>query len=116
MSAQECEAFMFSFGKSSYETKLLNLLQFKFFITARRNKILAKWAGGRLGYKESALNKYIRSIILFYLTVPSDQKVIDRILSDFKKAGIKMTEEIIKQKIKVIEERIKAKRGTKYID
>ncbi|MDR1982836.1 MAG: DUF1476 domain-containing protein [Holosporaceae bacterium] len=107
---------MFSFGKSSYETKLLNLLQSRFFITARRNKILAKWAGGRLGYKDHALNKYIRSIILSYLTVPNDRKMIDRILSDFKKVGIKMTKETISQKIEAIEERIKAKRGTKYID
>jgi hypothetical protein len=107
---------MFSFGKSSYEIKLLNLLQSRFFITARRNKILAKWAGGRLGYKENTLNKYIRSVIWSYLSVPNDQKIIDRILLDFKKAGIKMTEEIINQKIEAIEGRIKARHETKYID
>ncbi|MDR0555445.1 MAG: DUF1476 domain-containing protein [Holosporaceae bacterium] len=107
---------MFSFGKSSYETKLLDVLQNRFFITARRNKILAKWAGGRLGYKESALNKYVRNLILSYLITPNDRKMIDRILLDFQKAHIKVSEKAIVEKIKAIEERIKAKRGNHVVD
>jgi hypothetical protein len=107
---------MFSSNKSSCELKLSNLLQSGFFVTARRNKILAKWAGGRLGYKDSTLSKYVRSIIFSYLITPNERKMIDRILSDFKKARIKMTEEIVKEKVQAIEERIRAKRGAKYVD
>jgi hypothetical protein len=105
---------MFSFDKSSYESKLLDLLQSKFFLTARRNKILAKWAGGRLGYKDSVLNKYVRRIILSYLTTPNDRKLIQDILSDFQKADIKVNEETIRQKIQAIEERIQARRKVKH--
>ncbi|MDR2724160.1 MAG: DUF1476 domain-containing protein [Holosporaceae bacterium] len=107
---------MFSFNKSSYESRLLNLLQSSFFMTARRNKILAKWAGGRLGYKDSALNKYIRNIVFTHIMKPNDKKIINKILSDFKKADIKITEEVIYQKIKAIEERIKAKQNLKHVD
>ncbi|MDR2158216.1 MAG: DUF1476 domain-containing protein [Holosporaceae bacterium] len=105
---------MFSFDKSSYESKLLDLLQSKFFVTARRNKILAKWAGGRLGYKDGVLNKYVRRIILSYLTTPNERKMIDGILSDFQRAGIKMDEETICQKIRVIEDRIRARRRVRH--
>jgi peptidyl-tRNA hydrolase len=47
---------------------------------------------------------------------PNDRKMIDRILSDFKKAEIKILEETIHQKIKAIEKRIIAKRSSKYVN
>jgi hypothetical protein len=90
---------------------LLDLLQSRFFITARRNKIIAKWAGGRLGYSESTLNKYVRSVVLSYLVTPNDRKMVDRILEDFRKANINISEDVVSQKIKAIEERIIARRG-----
>jgi hypothetical protein len=107
---------MFSFDRSSYEKKLLDVLQSRFFVTARRNKILAKWAGGRLGYADDALSKYVKSIVFSYLIKPNDKKMIDRILLDFKEARINMSEEVIRQKIKAIEERIRARREKKYAD
>jgi hypothetical protein len=104
---------MFSFDKSSYESRLLELLQDKFFKTAKRNKIIAKWAAGRLGYTQSKLSKYVRGIIFSYLVVPNDRKMVDSILEDFRKANIPMTEETIMQKIKMVEARIKNKAGVK---
>jgi hypothetical protein len=97
---------MFSFDKSSYEARLVELLQDKFFRVARRNKIIAKWAGGRLGYKGIDLNNYVRNMIFSYLVVPNDRKMIDKILSDFKKANIPTNEDVVRQKIKSIETRI----------
>lgn len=101
---------MFSFDKTSYESRLLQLLQDKFFMTARRNKILAKWAGGRLGYTENRLNRYVRSIIFSYLMLPNDRRLVNRILSDFLKARIDMSENIIRQKMRTIEMRIKSRK------
>jgi hypothetical protein len=105
---------MFSFDKSSCESKLVELLQARFFITARRNKILAKWAGGRLGYRNGALNKYIQELLLFYLATPDDRKMVDRILADFRKAGIKMSEGEVYEKVKSVEERVQAKAGSHH--
>jgi hypothetical protein len=107
---------MFSFNKSSYESRLLELLQDKFFKTAKRNKIIAKWAAGRLGYTQSQLSRYVRGIIFSYLVVPNDRKMINKILEDFRIANISMTEEIIVQKINVVEDRIKSKAGAKKND
>ncbi|MDR1551204.1 MAG: DUF1476 domain-containing protein [Holosporaceae bacterium] len=104
---------MFSLGKSSCETKLLDLLQSKFFATARRNKILAKWAGGRLGHKDGALSRYVRRVIVSYLITPNDRNLVARIRSDFQKASINVSEEVICEKIKAIEKRIRTKRGNR---
>ncbi|MCR5225482.1 MAG: DUF1476 domain-containing protein [Alphaproteobacteria bacterium] len=100
---------MFSFNKSSYESRILNVLQDKFFITARRNKILAKWAAGRMNYTGAQLSQYVRSVIFAYLIVPNDRKMIEKILADFKSAHINISEEEIKLKIHAIEGRIKNK-------
>jgi len=102
---------MFSLDKRSSESNLLNSLQEKFFTTARRNKILAKWAGGRLGYKDRQLNSYIRKIILSYILIPNERRLIDRIEADFKRAGIDVSKDDIVQKLKSIEERVKNKRA-----
>jgi hypothetical protein len=45
---------------------------------------------------------------------PNDRRIVDRILADFQKAGIKMSEDTIYQKIKAIEERIHAKTGDRH--
>ncbi len=100
---------MFSFNKSSYESKMINVLQDKFFMTARRNKILAKWAAGRMNYTGAQLTQYVRSIIFAYLIVPNDRKMIEKIMADFKSANINISEEEIKQKIRAIEGRIRNK-------
>ncbi|MDR2766558.1 MAG: DUF1476 domain-containing protein [Holosporaceae bacterium] len=100
---------MFSFSKSSYESKLMGLLQDKFFKTARRNKILAQWAGGRLGHSGATLNGYVRSTILSYLVCPDDEKMVARLLKDFQRRGVHMTEDTIRQKMQAIETRIRNK-------
>lgn len=98
---------MFSFDKSSYESKLVDVLQDKFFNTARRNKIVAKWAGGRLGFSGTALTKYVRKIIFGYILIPNDRIMVEKILNDFKNAKIQMTADTIYQKLKSVEIRIR---------
>lgn len=100
---------MFSFNRSSYEAKLVEVLQNQFFDLAKRNKILAKWAGGRLGLNGAALYMYVKKVILGYIKVPNERVMVERILADFKEAGIPMSAEIIHQKMKSVEERIKNK-------
>jgi hypothetical protein len=100
---------MFSFDKSSYENRLVELLQDKFFKTAQRNKIIAKWAAGRLGYKKEDVDNYVKNMIFSYLAVPNDRKMIDKILSDFREKQIPMTEETIRKKINSVETRIRSK-------
>lgn len=89
----------FSLDSVSKESGLLSVLQEKFFVTARRNKILAKWAGGRLGYKGSQLNSYVRKVVLSYLLIPNDRRLVDRIEQDFQDAEIEVSRDDIIQKM-----------------
>lgn len=100
---------MFSFNQSSCEARLKRLLQENFFQRSWRNKVIAKWVAGRLGYKGDKMNTYVRNFILSCLTIPNDRKMIDRILDDFKKENIPISEDDIVNKIKSVKERMKAK-------
>lgn len=102
---------MFSFNQSSFEAKLMRLLQENFFQKSWRNKVIAKWVAGRLGYKGDKMNTYVRNFILSCLAIPNDRKMIDRILADFKEENIPITEDDIVSKIKSVEERMKTKVG-----
>lgn len=106
----------FSIDKASGESNLLKSLQERFFATARRNKILAKWAGGRLGYKGAQLNGYVRKIILSYILLPNDRKLVDRIEQDFKAKEIEVPREDIVQKMNMVAERVKHKREMQCAD
>ena len=102
---------MFSFNQSSCEARLMRLLQENFFQRSWRNKVIAKWVAGRLGYKGDEMNSYVRNFILSCLAVPNDRKMIDRILADFKEESIPITEDDIVNKIKSVEERMRTKAG-----
>lgn len=108
---EENKMAMFSFNQSSCETRLMRLLQGNFFQRSWRNKVIAKWAAGRLGYKGDKMNAYVRNFILLYLVMPNDRKMIDRILYDFRKENIPITEDDIVSKIKSVEKRMKTKTG-----
>ena len=103
---------MFFFNQSSCEARLMRLLQGNFFQRSWRNKVIAKWVAGRLGYKGDKMNAYVRNFIFSYLAIPNDRKMIDRILNDFKEENIPITEEDIVSKIKSVEERIRTKSGS----
>lgn len=100
---------MFSVNQSSCESRLKQLLQDNFFRTSWRNKAIAKWAAGRLGYKGDKVNSYVRSFVFSYLLAPNDKKMVGRILADFKNERISITEDEIINKIKSVEERMKSK-------
>lgn len=106
----------FSLDSMSKESGLLSVLQEKFFATARRNKILAKWAGGRLGYKGSQLNSYVRKVVLSYLLIPNDRRLIDRIEQDFRDAEIEVSRDDIIQKMDTAAVRTKNRQEMQHAD
>lgn len=104
---------VFLFDKISRESNLLRVLEDRFFITARRNKILAKWAGGRIGYKNLKLSHYVRKIVLSYILLPDDQRLVDKIEADFVLAGVNIKREEIVNKMRTAEIRSQNRRKSR---
>lgn len=102
---------MFSFDQSSCEARLMQLLQDDFFKVSWRNKVIAKWVAGRLGYKGAEMNSYVRNFILSCLVIHDDQKMIEKIMADFESENIFIKESEVLNKIKSVEERMGSKTG-----
>lgn len=100
---------MFSIGKSSYESRIVKVLQDKFLRISRRNKILAKWVAGRLGFSEEEKNKYVRKLVVSYIFNQNDQKIVEKIVAEFHACGVKITEEEVAAKIRSIETRVRTR-------
>ena len=90
---------MFDDKKKGLEKKIDLDIQKKFKVTAIRNKSLGKWAGEQLGLKYPKLDAYIDEVIMADFNESGFEDVINKILSDFKKAEVTISYSEIKEKL-----------------
>lgn len=88
------------------ESRMKDFFQKNFLDVARRNKILARWAAGRMGYDREKSDAYVRNVILGYVMAPNDRKMIRKILADFHEAKVALSEDDIRAKLSAIEIRL----------
>jgi len=74
-----------------------------FYLEAKRNKKLAFWAAKKLGINKK---EYFLELIGEDLSTAGPKPVIDRIKKDFKKSKIKVSEEVIWEKLRKFEKEV----------
>jgi hypothetical protein len=74
--------------EKAFEKKFAHDQDLKFRAEARRNKLLAEWAAGKLGIMGAALPDYVRAILKADLEEKGDQDVFRKIRKDFDAAGV----------------------------
>jgi len=74
-----------------------------FYLEAKRNKKVANWAAKKLGLDKK---EYFLELISADLTSAGPKPVIDRILSDFEKAGLGIAQEKVWEKLREFESQI----------
>jgi hypothetical protein len=74
-----------------------------FYLEAKRNKRLAKWAAKKLGIDK---HEYFLELIGSDLSKAGPRPVVDRVMQDFLHAGIEIPEEKIWEKIRKYEQEI----------
>ena len=57
---------------------------------ARRNKLFGLWAAERLGLAGDAAEAYALAIVAADFEKPSDADIIDKVVADFAKGGVKL--------------------------
>jgi hypothetical protein len=88
---------MFEEREKAFEKKFALDLEFKFRAEARRNKMLAEWAAGKLGINGPALEDYIKAVRKADLAEKGDQDVFRKIRSDFDRNGVKVSDADIRK-------------------
>lgn len=85
---------MTSFDKreKGFENKFAHDADLKFRAEARRNKLLAIWAGGKLGIEGAALEDYIKAVRKSDLAEAGDDDVFRKVQADFKAKSVAVSD------------------------
>ena len=83
--------------KKAFEDKFAHDADLKFKAEARRNKLLAIWAGGKLGIEGAALEDYIKSVRKADLAEAGDDDVFRKVRDDLKANSINVTDAEIRK-------------------
>lgn len=74
--------------QKGFENKYKHDEEFKFKVTARRNKLLGEWAGRQLGLIGAELDAYAKTVVMADFEKPGDDDVMDKVVADLKAKGV----------------------------
>ena len=101
--------------EKAYEQKFAQDEELKFKASARRNRLLGRWAAEKMGLTGDAVEDYAKSVVLADLEEPGDEDVFRKIRQDFDDKGIDQSDHQIRRTMQelMIEaaEQIETERG-----
>jgi len=74
--------------KRAIEHKFAHDAELEFKSIARRNKLVGLWAAAKLGKTGDEAAAYAKEIVMAGLEANGEKEVVDKLLSDFGRAGI----------------------------
>ncbi|MDA0230033.1 MAG: DUF1476 domain-containing protein [Proteobacteria bacterium] len=73
--------------KTSAEAKFRHDEEFKFKVTARRNKLLGLWAADLMKIEGADADAYAKQVVISDFDEPGDDDVLRKVLGDLKAKG-----------------------------
>lgn len=83
--------------KNAYESKFAYDEELKFKATARRNKLLGRWAAEQMGLSGEAAEAYAKDVVLADLAEPGEEDVFRKIRKDFDAKGVEQSDHQIRR-------------------
>ncbi|NDC56514.1 MAG: DUF1476 domain-containing protein [Alphaproteobacteria bacterium] len=71
--------------QQAFESKFARDEDFKFKVTARRNKLFGFWVAEQLNLPPDAAEKYAKELVMVDMTAPGDDDLLDKVEDDMKK-------------------------------
>jgi hypothetical protein len=87
----------FNDREKSYEKKFAMDEELKFKAEARRNRLLAQWAAGKLGLSGPAIDDYVKAVRKADLTEKGDEDVFRKIKKDLDDKGVSVSEKELRK-------------------
>jgi hypothetical protein len=87
----------FNEREKSFEKKFAHDADLKFKAEARRNKMLAEWAGAKLGMSAEEIAEYIKAVRKADLEEKGDDDVLRKVKGDLDAKGVKVDEAEIRK-------------------
>ena len=83
--------------QKGFEQKYKHDKELQFKINARRNKLLGLWAAKELGLPDGEVEAYAKSVVLADFEKPGDDDVVEKIIADFAKKGLEISEHRVRK-------------------
>lgn len=82
--------------EKGFEKKFAHDAELKFKAEARRNKMLAEWAGSKLGLSGTAMEDYIKAVRRADLQEKGDDDVLRKVKADLDAKGLGISDKQIR--------------------
>lgn len=89
----------FDSREKGFENKFAHDQDLKFKAESRRNKLLAEWAGAKLGITDAALEDYVKAVRKADLAEKGDEDVFRKIRKDFDDKGVAVSDADLRKQI-----------------
>lgn len=84
----------------SYESRFAKDEELRFKAVARRNRLLGQWAAEKLGRTGDEADAYTKAVVRSDFEKPGDDDVLHKVVSDFKAAGVAVSENDVRLKMR----------------
>ena len=81
----------FADREKEFEARFKHDQEFRFKVTARRNRLLGLWAAQKMGLTGADAETYVKDVVAAQFEPDGDQHVIDKIVSDLSAKGQPIT-------------------------
>jgi hypothetical protein len=88
----DCTMTSFEERERSFEKKFALDEELKFRAAARRNRLLAQWAAGKLGLSGADVDDYIKAVRKADLVEKGDEDVFRKVKKDLDDKGVRISE------------------------
>jgi len=85
--------------EKGFEKKFAHDAELKFKAESRRNKMLAEWAGAKMGMNADEIGAYVKDVRRADLEEAGDDDVFRKVRADFDGKGTSVTDEEIRGKM-----------------
>ena len=85
--------------EKGFEKKFAHDQDLKFKAESRRNKLLAEWAGAKLGLTGAALEDYVKAVRKADLVEKGDDDVFRKVAKDLADKGLKVADAEVRKKM-----------------
>ncbi len=85
--------------ENAFENKFAHDADLQFKITARRNKLLGKWAAEKMGLTPEESDAYAVSVVQADFEEAGDEDVVRKLLGDLTSAGVEIDDATIRAAI-----------------
>ncbi|HEV2301132.1 MAG TPA: DUF1476 domain-containing protein [Stellaceae bacterium] len=77
--------------EKEFEARFKHDQEFRFKVTARRNRLLGLWAAGQMGLAGEAAQTYAKAVVDAEFAPGGDRHVVDKVAADFTAKGLDLS-------------------------